>query len=176
VDSLERSSIRPLAAGHLQGPVMTAAIQWTTSFLWCGEGATTSASPHALLPVGPRDRPPVPFAHPWGHVAQWESAAFTRQRSEVRYLSCPRHDRAGSSKIEEPALSVSLRTRGSGVGDRFGDGFAGDLALEVDLGEQVDRDAADVGGDGDRDLDRDITQVEVDQTLLVDGALAVAAL
>lgn len=25
----------------------------------------------------------------YGHVAQWESAAFTRQRSEVRYPPCP---------------------------------------------------------------------------------------
>jgi hypothetical protein len=43
------SSIRPLAAGHLQGPVMMTIAQRTTSFLWCGKGATHVAGLHVDL-------------------------------------------------------------------------------------------------------------------------------
>ncbi len=49
------------------------------------------------LPVGSGVSLRVRFGRSPGHVAQWESAAFTRQRSEVRYLPCPpsQHRRPG---------------------------------------------------------------------------------
>jgi hypothetical protein len=53
-----------------------------------------------------------------GRVAQWESAAFTRQRPEVRYLSRPPHVATGQGRFparEGPALIVARRLVGTGA-------------------------------------------------------------